>query len=66
MEVLRMNKDEIAPEWLYPPPRLMEDVLVLKRLTAPETPAVKSCRASDSMTYFYLLGDASGQGFQMT
>ena len=36
---------------------------MLKRLAAPEKPAVKMCQALDSMTDFYLLGDASGQGF---
>ena len=36
---------------------------MLKRLTAPENPAVTRCRTSESMTYFYILGDASGQGF---
>ena len=63
LEVLGLNKDETAPEWLDPPPRLREDVLALKRLTAPEKTAVTRCRASESMTDFYLLGDASGQGF---
>ena len=58
-----MNKDETALEWIEPSPRLMEDMLVLKRLTAPENPAVTRCRALESMTDFYLLGDASGQGF---
>ena len=38
LEVLRMNKDETAPEWLDLPPRLREDVLALKRLTVPENP----------------------------
>ena len=63
LEVLSMNKDETTPEWIDPPPRLREDVLVLKRLAAPEKPAVKMCQALDSMTDFYLLGDAIGQGF---
>ena len=35
----------------------------LNRLTEPGNPAVTICRASDSMTSFYILGDASGQGF---
>ena len=61
--MLRMNKNEIAPEWIDPTPRLREDVLVLKRLAAPEKPAVARCRASESMTAFYLLGDTSGKGF---
>ena len=38
-----MNKDETAPEWLEPTPRLRENVLALERLTAPENPAVKRC-----------------------
>ena len=38
-------------------------MLALKRLTAPEKPAVTRCRVSESMTAFYLLGYASGQGF---
>ena len=38
-------------------------MLALKRITAPEKPAVKRYRASDSMTGFYLLEDSSGQGF---
>ena len=36
---------------------------MLNRLIAPEKPTVTRCRASESMTDFYLLGDASGQGF---
>ena len=40
LEVLRMNKDETAPEWLEPAPRLSEDLLESKRFTAPENPAV--------------------------
>ena len=63
MEVLRMNKDDTALECLDPSSRLRGDVLALNRLTAPENPAVTSCRASESMTGFYLLGDTSGQGF---
>ena len=61
--MLRLNREEIAPEWLDPAPRLREDVLALKRLTVPENPEVTRCRASESMTAFYLLGYASGQGF---
>ena len=61
--MLRMNKDEITPYWLDPAPRLREDVLALEMFTAPEQPALTRCRASDSMTDFYLLGDASDQGF---
>ena len=38
-------------------------MLELKRITSPENPAVTSCRASESITAFYLLGCASGQGF---
>ena len=38
-------------------------MLTLKRLTAPEKPAITRCRALESITDFYLLGDASGQGF---
>ena len=51
------------PEWLDMAPRLREDIVVLKRLTDPENPAVTRCRESESMTDFYLLGNASGQGF---
>ena len=51
--MLRMNKDETAPEWIDPSPRLMEDVLELKRLTAPEKPAATRCRALESMTDFF-------------
>ena len=43
MEVLRLNKDETAPEWIDPAPRLREDVLALKRLTEPENPAATRC-----------------------
>ena len=46
LEVLRMNKDETAPEFLEPAPRLREDVLALKMLTTPEKTAVTSCRVS--------------------
>ena len=60
---MSLDKDEIAPEWIDLDPRLMEDILALKRLTAPENPAVTRCRASESMTTFYLLGDSSGRGF---
>ena len=60
---MSLDKDEIAPEWIDLEPRLMEDILALKRLTAPENPAVTRCRASESMTAFYILGNASGQGF---
>ena len=63
LEVLRLNKNEKTPEWLDPAPRLREDFLALKRLTAPKYPTVTRCRALESMTDFYLLGDASGQGF---
>ena len=38
-------------------------MLALNRLNAPEKPAVTMCRASESMTAFDLLVDASGQGF---
>ena len=47
----------------WPGPQVREDVLVLKRLTASENPAVTRCQASESITAFYLPGDASGQGF---
>ena len=60
---MRTNKAETAPEWLDPAPRLREDMLELKRLTATENPAVTRCRASESMNAFYILGYASGQGF---
>ena len=63
MEVLRVNKDETAPEWLDSLPRLRGHVLALKSFTELEKPAVESWRASESMADFYLLGDASGQGF---
>ena len=36
LEVLRLNKDETAPGFIYPSSRLREDLLALKRLTAPE------------------------------
>ena len=49
LEVLRMNMDETAPEWLDPPPRLREDVLTLKRITAPEKPAATRRRSSESI-----------------
>ena len=61
--MLRINKDETVPEWLDPASKLREDILVLKRLTVPEKPALTRCRALESMTDIYLLGDASGQGF---
>ena len=41
--MLRVNKDETAPEWLDPSPRLREDVLVFKRFTEPEKPTVTRC-----------------------
>ena len=43
LEVLSMKKDETETEWIEPPPRLREDVLALKRLTAPENPALTRC-----------------------
>ena len=63
LEALRLENDETFPEWLDPPPRLREDIVVLKRITAPEKPAVTRCRASESMNEFYLIRDASGRGF---
>ena len=63
LEVLMMNKYEISLERLDPDPRLREDVLALKRLTAPENPVLTRCQASESMTDFYLLGDSIGKGF---
>ena len=59
-----MNKYETDPEWLDSSPRLREDVLALKRLTAPETFAVTWCQSSESMTAFCLLVYASGQKFR--
>ena len=61
LETLSMDKDETVPEWLDMAPRLREDIVVLKRLTDPENPAVTRCRVLESMTAFHLLGDASGQ-----
>ena len=61
--MLRLNKDETSPELLDPDPRLREDVLALKRLTASEKPEITRCRASELMTAFYLIEDASGKGF---
>ena len=61
--MLRLNKDETSPDWIDPDPRLREDVLALKRLTETENPAVTRCLELESMTAFYLLGAASGQGF---
>ena len=58
-----LNKYETVPEWLDLAPMLREYVLALKRLTATEKPEVSRCRVSESMTAFYLLGDAIGQGF---
>ena len=63
LEFLRLKIYETALEWLDPYPRLREDFLALKRLTAPKYPTVTRCRALESMTAFYLLGDASGKGF---
>ena len=40
---MSLNKDETAPEWLDPAPRLREGVLALKTLTAPENTAVTKC-----------------------
>ena len=37
--------------------------MALKSITEPENPAVTRCQASESMTAFYLIGYASGQGF---
>ena len=63
--MLSLNKNKTVPKLLYPSPRVREDMLALKRLTAPENHAVTKCRASESMTSFYLLGDASDQGFDL-
>ena len=41
--MLRLDKDETSPEWIDTDPRLREDILTLKRLTAPEKPAVRRC-----------------------
>ena len=43
LEILRLYKDETAPEWLDPAPRLRDNIVALKRLTAPEKPAVTRC-----------------------
>ena len=53
MEALRLDKDETAAEWLDPAPRLRQDILALKRLTALKKPAVTRCRASESMANFF-------------
>ena len=63
LEALSIHKYEAVPELLDPPTRLREDIVALKRLTAPHNPEITRCRASESMTAFYLLGYASGQGF---
>ena len=60
---MMLDKDKTTPEWLDPPPRFIEDIVELNRLTAPENTALTRCRASESMHTFYLIGDASGQGF---
>ena len=61
--MLGLEKYETAPEWINTPLMLREDIVALKRINAPEKPAVTRCRALESMTAFYLLGYASGQGF---
>ena len=61
--MLSLNKNKTVPKLLYPSPRVREDMLALKRLTAPENHALTRCLVSDSMTDFYLIGDESGQGF---
>ena len=60
MEAFRLNKYEIAPEWIDPYPRLREDIVTLKSLMAPDKPVLTRCRSSYSMNEFYLLVDASG------
>ena len=60
---MRLDKDEAAAEWLDPSPRLREDTVALKSLAAPAKHVVTKCQALESMTKFYLLGDARGQGF---
>ena len=60
---MRLDKDETSLEWIDPPPKLIEDIVALKRLATPENTAVTRCLLSESMTEFYLLGYASGQGF---
>ena len=61
--MLSLDKDETAHEWIDLGPRLRDDTVALKRLTAPRKPELTRCRASESMTAFYFLGDASGQRF---
>ena len=41
--MLGLEKDETAPEWLDPEPRLCEGIFSLKRLTEPENIAVTRC-----------------------
>ena len=36
LEALSLDKYETAPEWLDPAPSLRYDIVMLKRLTAPE------------------------------
>ena len=60
---MSLYKDETAPEWIDPGPRLIENIVTLKRLTDPEKSVVTRCQSSELMTAFYLLADASVQGF---
>ena len=43
METLILEKDEAAPDWIYTDPRLIEDIVELKRLTDPSKPVVTRC-----------------------
>ena len=63
LEELSLDKDVSTTEWLDLVPRLREDIVALKRLTAPHKHEIKRCRALELMTAFYLLGYASSQGF---
>ncbi|KAL7468881.1 hypothetical protein ACHAXS_009127 [Conticribra weissflogii] len=52
-----------APETVEAVPRLRDDIAALVELTEGSEPAVQSIRVRDTVTAFYLMGDASGKGF---
>ena len=56
-------QDESPPELVNLAPRLTLDVEALEKLTSSKEPAETKCRVRTALTALYLMGDASGQGF---
>ena len=53
---------EKTPDFVVAVDRLKWDVEALMELTTGDEPCVQKCRAKESISAFYLVGDASGNG----